>query len=67
MDKQEGEERESKARSGSDGGGKSHNHVIETTSFQRVDFMNHGLHINSLGQKKLILLTAKCLGDKLRQ
>jgi hypothetical protein len=23
---------------------KSHNHVIETTSYQREDFMNHGLH-----------------------
>jgi hypothetical protein len=26
--------------------------------------MNHGLHWNSLGKKKLTLLTVKCLGDK---
>jgi hypothetical protein len=46
------------------GGGKCHNHVTETTSFQREDLMNHGLHQNLLGKTKLILI-AKCLGDKL--
>jgi len=46
-------------------GGNSHHHVIEIPSFQREDFMNHGLHLNSLGKKKLTLLIAKCLGDKL--
>ena len=46
------------------GDGKSPNHVIETTSFQREDSMNHGLHLNSLGKKKLTLLIAKILGDK---
>jgi len=38
---------------------KSHIHVIETTSFQRED-----CHLNSQGKKRLILLTAKSLGDK---
>ena len=47
------------------GGGKFHNHVTETTSFQREDLMNYGLHQNSLGKTKLTLLIAKCLGDKL--
>jgi len=49
------------------GDGKSPNHVIETTSFQREDSMNHGLHLNSLGKKKLTLLIAKCLVDNLCQ
>ena len=49
------------------GGGKSHNHVTETTSFQGEDLMNHDHHQNSLGKKKLILLIVKCLGDKLCQ
>jgi len=49
------------------GGGKSQNHVTQTTSFQRVDFMNHGLHLNLLDKKKLILLISKCLYDKLCQ
>jgi hypothetical protein len=46
-------------------GGKSLYHVIEIPSFQREDFMNHGLYLNSLGKKKLTLLIDKCLGDKL--
>lgn len=49
------------------GGGKSHNHVSETTSFQKIDFMNHGLNLNSLGKKKLILLIAKCIDDEMCQ
>jgi len=39
-------------------------HVIETTSFQRADFKNHGLHLHSQGKKKLTLLIAKSLGDE---
>lgn len=44
--------------------GKSRVHVIEITSFKREDFMTHGLHLNSWGEKKLTLLTAKTVGDK---
>jgi hypothetical protein len=46
-------------------GGKSLNYVTEIPSFQREDFMNHSLHLNSLGKKRLTLLIAKCLGNKL--
>jgi hypothetical protein len=45
--------------------GKSLNHVTEIPPFQMEGFMNHGLHLNSLGKKKLTLLIAKCFGDKL--
>jgi len=46
------------------GCGKSHICVIEITSFQREDFMTHGLHLNSRDKKKLTLLIAKGVGDK---
>ena len=46
------------------GSGNSHIRVIEITSFQTEDFMNHGLHLNSWVKKKLTLLIAKSVGDK---
>jgi hypothetical protein len=42
---------------------KSHIHVIDVTSFQRDEFMTHGPHLNSRGQRKLTLLIPKRLGD----
>ena len=41
--------------------GKSHICVTETTSFQREDLMTHGLHINSQGKKKLLLLRVQVI------
>jgi hypothetical protein len=38
------------------GDGKSHICVIETTSFQREDFMTHGRHLNSRGKRSLHFL-----------
>lgn len=45
------------------GHGKSQIRVIDMTSFQRDEFMVHGLHKNSRGQRKLTLLIPKILGD----
>lgn len=45
------------------GRGKSHIRVIDMTSFQRDEFMTHGLHLNSRGQRKLTLLIPKSVGD----
>ena len=41
--------------------GKSHICVTETTSFQREDLMTHGLHRNSHGKKKLLLLRVQLI------
>lgn len=38
--------------------------VIETTSFQREDFMPHGLHLNLRGTKELELFIVKGSDDK---
>lgn len=42
---------------------KSHIPFIDMTSFQRDEFMTHGLPLNSRGQRKLTFLITKCLGD----
>jgi hypothetical protein len=41
--------------------GKSNICVTETTSFQREELMTHGMHLNSQGKKKLLLLRVQVI------
>jgi hypothetical protein len=45
------------------GHGLSHIGVIDTTAIVREEYMNHGLHLNWRGKRKLTLLIARKLGD----
>jgi hypothetical protein len=45
------------------GRGTSHIGVIDTTSIMREEYMTHGLHLNSQGKKKLMLLIPRRINE----